>query len=150
MERFEAWLADVRSVGLTPVVALTSYNGVRPKSPRDYGLRLREILDRAAALGEPIPYVEARNKPNNQGHESPARAAQFANVAHAPCTAVLTCQVIVGDFEDTGTVVGFEIDYEKALNFAADNWGIFREQVPAELEAAPLRPCLSSRWPAWL
>jgi hypothetical protein len=123
-ERFEAWLADVGSVGLTPVVALTSFDGVRPKSSREYGLRLREILDRAAALGEPIRYVEAWNEPNNQGHESPGTAAAFANVAHAVCAAPLTCHVIVGDFEDTPTVAGFEIAYEKALNFVADAWGV--------------------------
>jgi hypothetical protein len=123
-ERFEAWLADVRSVGLTPVVALTSYDGVRPKSPREYGLRLREILARAAALGEPIRYLEAWNEPNNQGHESPAAAAEFANVAHALCTAVLACHVIVGDFEDTRTVAGFELAYEKGLSFPADIWGV--------------------------
>jgi hypothetical protein len=123
-ERFEAWLADVRSVRLTPVLALTSYDGVRPKTPAEYGSRLREILERAASLGEPIRYVEAWNEPNNQGHESPARAAEFANVAHAVCSAILACQVIAGDFEDTGTVVGFEIAYEKALNFAPDTWGV--------------------------
>jgi hypothetical protein len=123
-ERFEAWLADVRSVGLTPVLALTSYDGVRPSSPREYGLRLEEILRRAAALGEPIRYVEAWNEPNNQGHESPARAAEFANMAHAVCTTVFACRVIVGDFEDTATVTGLEIAYEKALNFAADAWGV--------------------------
>ena len=123
-ERFEAWLADVRSVGLTPVVALTSYDGVRPRSPAEYGSRLREILQRAAALGEPIRYVEAWNEPNNQGRESPAGAAEFANVAHASCIAALACQVIAGDFEDTGTVAGFEIAYERALNFAPAMWGV--------------------------
>jgi hypothetical protein len=123
-ERFEAWLNDVRSVGLVPVLALTSYDGVRPRSPREYGSRLEEILGRAAALGEPIPYVEAWNEPNNQGRESPARAAEFANVAHAVCTTVFACRVIAGDFEDTATVAGYEIAYEKALNFLPDTWGI--------------------------
>jgi hypothetical protein len=123
-ERFEAWLKDVRSVGLTPVLALTSYDGVHPGSPREYGLRLEEILGRAAALGEPIRYVEPWNEPNNQGHESPVRAAEFANVAHGLCTTVFACRVIAGDFEDTATVVGFEIAYEKALNFAPDTWGV--------------------------
>jgi hypothetical protein len=123
-ERFEAWLEDVRSVDLTPVVALTSYNGVHPKSADEYRLRLEEILDTAAAIGEPIGYVEAWNEPNNQGHESPAKAAQLANAANAVCEAGHGCRVIVGDFEDTSTVAGFERAYEKALNFPADTWGV--------------------------
>ena len=33
-ERFEAWLEDVRGLGLAPVLALTSYTSVYPNSAR--------------------------------------------------------------------------------------------------------------------
>jgi hypothetical protein len=123
-ERFEAWLKDIRSVELTPVVALTSYNGVYPESPGEYGLRLKEILDRAAVVGEPIAYIEAWNEPNNQGHESPAKAAELANAANAVCEAAHGCRVIAGDFEDSSAVAGFERAYEASLNFPAELWGV--------------------------
>ena len=123
-EKFEAWLEDVRSIGLTPLVALTSYNGIYPKAAHEYQARLEELLNKATAMGHPIGYVEAWNEPNNQGHESAVKAAELANAANAICETVHTCRVIAGDFEDTSTVASYEKAYESALTFSADTWGV--------------------------
>ncbi|HWX96081.1 MAG TPA: hypothetical protein VNZ01_04440, partial [Solirubrobacteraceae bacterium] len=113
-ERFEAWLEDVRSIGLTPVVALTSYDGVYPGSAGEYLPRLEAILGRAGAIGYPIAYVEPWNEPNNQGRESPAMAAAFANTANDLCEAARACSAIAGDFEDRSDSVAYEQAYERA------------------------------------
>jgi hypothetical protein len=123
-ERFEAWLEDVRSLALTPVLALTAYDGVRPGSPGEYAPRLEAILSRAAELGYPIAYVEPWNEPNAQGHESAVSAAQLANVADDACRRPPGCSVIAGDFEDRPSLPAYERAYERALTFAPSIWGI--------------------------
>jgi hypothetical protein len=122
-ERFEAWLQDAHSIGLTPVLALTSYDHVYPSSPAEYVASLEAILGRAGAMGYPIAYVEPWNEPNNQGGESAATAAAFANSANGLCETMRTCSVIAGDFEDRSNVVAYEQAYERALTFTPHIWG---------------------------
>jgi hypothetical protein len=123
-ERFEAWLGEIRRVGLTPVLALTSYNGRYPRSPAEYRSRLEQLLQLAAGAGTPIAYVEPWNEPNNQGHESAADAARLADAANALCRALARCSVIAGDFEDNSTLSAYEIAYERALDFHPGAWGV--------------------------
>jgi hypothetical protein len=123
-ERFEAWLEDVRSLALTPVLALTAYDDVRPGSPAEYRAGLEAVLARAAALGYPIAYVEPWNEPNGQGHESAVKAAQLANVAAVVCQQIRTCSVIAGDFEDRPSLPAYEHAYEIGLSFAPSIWGV--------------------------
>jgi hypothetical protein len=123
-ERFEAWLEDTSSMGLTPVLSLTSYDHVYPGSPGDYLPRLQAILNRAGAMGYPIAYVEPWNEPNNQGGESAATAAAFANAADNLCEATGSCTVVAGDFEDRTDVSPYAQAYERALTFAPRIWGV--------------------------
>jgi hypothetical protein len=123
-ERFEAWLLDVRSLGLTPVLALTSYDGVHPASPAEYRSQLQAILAGAAALGYPIADVEPWNEPNGQGHESALAAAQLADAAASVCAQPQVCSVIAGDFEDRSSLPAFEQAYERALTFTPSIWGV--------------------------
>jgi hypothetical protein len=123
-ERFEAWLEDARSMNLTPVVALTSYDHVYPGSPGEYLARLEAIIGRAGEMGYPIAYVEPWNEPDNQGGESAASAAGFANSAHGLCAATRACAIIAGDFEDRRDVVSYEQAYERALTFEPRVWGV--------------------------
>ena len=122
-ERFEAWIADVGALGLRPVLALTSYDGVRPRSPGEYERALEALLGAAASAGHPVAYVEAWNEPNNQGGEAPAAAAAFADVADALCRARGYCEVIAGDLEDARDVVAYERAYASALTFVPGIWG---------------------------
>jgi hypothetical protein len=122
-ERFEAWLEDVRSLGLAPVLALTSYTHVYPGSAGGYEQELETLLDGAASGGEPIGYVEAWNEPNNQGGESARKAGEIANWAHSVCER-RGCQVIAGDLEDSPPAVAYEQAYISALSFAPGIWGI--------------------------
>jgi hypothetical protein len=123
-ERFEAWLIDVAQARLQPVLALTSYDGVHPRSAAEYAGALAATLARAAALGSPIAYVEPWNEPNNQGHEPASRAAAFAGAAHALCAAGPGCAIVAGDFEDGPTLPSYERDYEAALTFLPQIWGL--------------------------
>jgi hypothetical protein len=123
-ERFEAWLEDARSLGLTPVVALTSYDRVYPGSPGEYLPRLEAILSMAGAIGYPITYVEPWNEPNNQGGESAATAAALANSANGLCEARRTCTVVAGDVEDRSDVALYIQAYERALSFQPHIWGV--------------------------
>jgi hypothetical protein len=123
-ERFEAWLEDVRSLRLTPVLALTSYDHVYPGSPGEYLARLEAILARAVAMGYPIAYVEPWNEPNNQGAETAATAGAFADSANGLCEAGGTCTVIAGDFEDRSDAAAYAQSYERALSFAPRIWGV--------------------------
>jgi hypothetical protein len=123
-ERFEAWLEDARSLGLTPVLALTSYDRVYPGSPGEYLPRLEAILNRAGAIGYPIAYVEPWNEPNNQGGESAATAAALADSANGLCEATRTCTVIAGDFEDRSNVAPYVQSYVRALSFEPRIWGV--------------------------
>jgi hypothetical protein len=123
-ERFEAWLEDVRSLGLTPVVALTSYDRVHPGSTAEYRARLEAILNRASVIGYPISYVEPWNEPNGQGSEDALSAAAFANTANDVCGRMRSCSVVAGDFEDRSSVIAYAQDYERALSFSPGIWGI--------------------------
>jgi hypothetical protein len=123
-QRFEAWLEDARSLGLTPTLALTSYDRVYPGSPGEYRPRLEALLDRAAALGYAIRYVEPWNEPNGQGALDAVTAAGFANSANDVCERARTCRVIAGDFEDRSTAIPYVQAYLRALAFPARIWGI--------------------------
>jgi hypothetical protein len=123
-ERFEAWLADVRDLGLTPVLALTSYDGVHPRSVGEYTASLQDLIAAALALGRPIAYVEPWNEPNNQGREDAGTAAALANAAAALCAGPAACRVIAGDFEDQAGLPAYERAYERALTFAPEAWGV--------------------------
>jgi hypothetical protein len=123
-ERFEAWLEDVRSLGLVPVVALTSYDRVYPGSPAEYRVRLEAILNRASAIGYPISYLEPWNEPNGQGSEDALSAAAFANTASDVCGRMRTCSVVAGDFEDRSSAIAYAQAYERALSFSPGIWGV--------------------------
>jgi hypothetical protein len=122
-ERFEAWLEDVRGLGLTPVLALTSYNGVYPSAPGEYQRELEQLLTQADRLQAPVAYVEAWNEPNNQGNEPAARAGEIADWADAVCDQ-RACQLIAGDFEDAPSLPSYEHEYIGALSFSPAIWGI--------------------------
>ncbi len=122
-ERFEAWLRDVRSLGLAPVIALTSYTHAYPGSAGEYARGLEAILEDAAQAGSPIAYVEAWNEPNDQGAETAVKAGEIANWANSICE-LRDCQVIAGDFEDRPGVVAYEQAYVSVLSFAPAIWGI--------------------------
>jgi hypothetical protein len=121
---FESWLRDVASLGLIPDVALSSYDGVRPASATEYAARLAELLERAEAMGDQLPYVEAWNEPNNQGREPAPAAAQLANAAQVLCATRYGCAVIAGDFEDDPGLAAYERQYEHALDFTPAIWGV--------------------------
>lgn len=136
--KFENWLRDVKELGLTADVALTSYDGSYPSSAGDYGSRLAEVLRRAAALGEPARYLEAWNEPNNQGRESPTVAAAFADVAQAAC-ASQGCSVVAGDLEDAPGAGRYEEEYARDLHRAPSIWGVHPYRSVQEMSMAPLR-----------
>jgi hypothetical protein len=146
-ERLNAWLTDVRLLGLAPVLALTSYDGVTPRSPAQFAGALAEILALARADGVPIGYVEPWNEPNDQGRASPLAAARLADAAQAVCAGAGRCRVIAGDLLDDGGMVAYERAYERGLTFRPTLWGLhpyyavaghedstvlaFRENLPA-------------------
>ncbi|MGH2903105.1 MAG: hypothetical protein ACRDK7_05900 [Solirubrobacteraceae bacterium] len=134
---FEAWLADVASIGLKPEIAVTSYDGVLPGSPREYRDELVEILARARALGEPVGWLEAWNEPNGQGAEPAARAAAFTNAASATCEEEFACTVIAGDFEDSPGVAVYEEEYVKDLDPVPADWGVHPYLSVQEESEAP-------------
>ncbi len=138
-EQFEAWLGDVWSLGLTPVLALTSYTHVHPVSAGEYRRGLERLLDEAVAVGEPIEYVEAWNEPNDQGDEAAGKAGEIANWANSICER-RGCQVIAGDLEDTPSVATYERSYVSALTFSPAIWGIHPyRSVEAHDDSAVLR-----------
>jgi hypothetical protein len=122
-EQFQAWLQDIRSLGLVPALALTSYTGVYPGSAAEYRPQLEAILEQAARAGEPIAYVEAWNEPNNQGEETAGKAGEIADWANSVCE-LHHCQVIAGDLEDAPSLTTYERAYIAALDFAPAIWGI--------------------------
>lgn len=134
---FEAWLGDVASLGLTPDVALSSFDGVRPASPDEYAAALAAILGGARAAGHPLGYVEAWNEPNNQGAEGAAAAARLANAAEALCGEGFGCAVVAGDFEDGRALVPYELAYERNLDFAPAIWGVHPYFSVEEMSEAP-------------
>jgi hypothetical protein len=139
LREFEAWLEDVASIDLKPVVALTSYDGVFPGLPSEYRDELVKILGRARALGAPIGWVEAWNEPNGQGGEEAAEAAAFTNAASATCGEEFRCGVIAGDFEDSPGVGAYEEEYVKDLDPVPTDWGVHPYYSVEEESEAPLR-----------
>lgn len=121
---FQAWLSDAASLGLISDVALTSYDGVYPRSTGEYRARLRDIVAWASYIGHPIRYVEAWNEPNNQGNEPAPDAARFANAAAEVCGAGYDCIVIAGDVEDNPGARAYEREYRQHLGFVPSIWGI--------------------------
>lgn len=136
--KFENWLGDVGELGLIADVALTSYDGSYPASADDYEARLVEILRRAEGLGEPVRYVEPWNEPNNQGHESPAAAASFADAAQAACAGGYGCAVVAGDLEDAPGAARYEREYEQDLRRVPAIWGVHPYRSVQHMSAAPL------------
>jgi hypothetical protein len=122
-ERFEAWLDDIRSLGLAPVLALTSYTPVHPSAAGEYEQELEAFLAVAAGAGAPVGYVEAWNEPNNQGNELAFKAGEIANWAESVCER-RGCQVIAGDFEDAPSAESYVHTYIDALTFTPVIWGI--------------------------
>ncbi len=141
-ERYESWLADVRALRLTAVLALTSYDGAYPADAGRYEHALRGALALAANAGAPVRYVEAWNEPNDQGREPPAPAADFANVAAAVCGSA--CTVIAGDLEDAPGMARYAAAYERALDFAPAAWGIHPYRALAHRDVAGLRATLAT------
>jgi hypothetical protein len=139
LREFEGWLGDVASLGLKPVIALTSYDGVVPGTPSEYKFELVKVLGRARALGEPIGWVEAWNEPNGQGGESAAKAAAFTNAASAPCAQEFNCTVIAGDFEDSPGVAAYEDEYVSDLAPVPVNWGVHPYYSVEQESEAPLK-----------
>jgi hypothetical protein len=146
LAKYEAWYRASSALGLTPELAVTSYDGVLPSSASEY----QEKIERLLSL-KPVHYFEAWNEPNNTPFLSPATAAQFTNVAHSLCQRK-GCTVIAGDLLDSPNMVGYETDYEKYLSPPnPPNWGIhpyyavkaesessvqrFRENLPSSLDA---------------
>jgi len=130
--RFEQWLAAVAELGLTPVVAPTTFDTSRPAEALGYGLQLETVLQRADQKlrekgGQPIAYVEPWNEPNNQGgYPNTAEAAtpaSFANEANAICMR-LGCTVIAGDFEDSSNAAAYLDEYRAHLTFSPTGWGV--------------------------
>ncbi len=136
--KFEHWLRDVGQMGLTPDVALTSYDGSYPASAVDYRERLSEILRLARGLGEPARYVEAWNEPNNQGHESAAAAAAFADAAQSACAEGYGCAVVAGDLEDSPGAARYEREYEHYLSTVPAIWGVHPYRSVQEMSTTPL------------
>jgi hypothetical protein len=137
LRRFESWLRDIASIGLVPDLALTSYTGTYPSSPGEYQAQLRELLDRAQAIGYPIRYLEPWNDPNNQGNESALNAADFTNSASAICGEGDGCGVIAGDFEDAPQAASYEVQYIKNLDFVPSIWGVHPYYSLEEMSEAP-------------
>jgi hypothetical protein len=123
-ERLEAWLTDVAQEGLTPVLALTSYDGRYPAGTAEYGGALEGMLRLARSLGAQVPYVEAWNEPNDQGREPAPLAARMADAANAACGRGRGCTVIAGDLQDGPGAVAYEREYERSLTFAPQIWGV--------------------------
>jgi hypothetical protein len=139
LREFEAWVEDVASLGLKPEIALTSYDGSLPGTPREYEFELVKILDRARALGHPIGWLEAWNEPNGQGDESAQDAAAFTNAASSVCAgeAEQECTVIAGDFEDSPGVAAYEDEYVGDLDPVPSSWGVHPYYSVQEESEAP-------------
>jgi hypothetical protein len=131
LAKYEVWYASTKALGLTPELAVTSYDGVLPKTSSEY----RREIGRLLAL-KAIPYFEPWNEPNNRPFLPESAAAHFTNSASALCRTT-GCTVIAGDFLDSPNMVGYETKYEKNLVPPnPQNWGIHPYYaVKAENEA---------------
>ncbi len=136
---FESWLNDIASLGLTPDLALTSYDGVYPASPAEYKTRLQQVLGQARTMGHSIRYLEAWNEPNNQGHESAINAAHFTNEAYAACSAEYACTIIAGNLEDSPSVGSYEDEYRTHLSPVPSIWGVHPYYSVEERSETPIQ-----------
>ncbi len=109
-EALSAWYGDIRSLGLTPVIALGSFEGSPPGTPGIYASALDQLLG-----AFPAPYVEAWNEPNLTPGLGPAAAAHLMDVAYAYCRAH-ACAAIAGDFADTHGSAAYSARYKAALS----------------------------------
>jgi hypothetical protein len=134
LAKYEDWYNASSALGLTPELAVTSYDGVLPPSTTDY----QHEIERLLAL-KPVRYFEAWNEPNNAPFLTPATAADFTNSAYSLCQKD-GCTVIAGDLLDSPNMVGYVADYEKYLTPPnPPNWGIHPYYaVKAESEATVL------------
>ncbi len=136
---FEAWLTDIGSLGITPDLALTSYDGVYPGSSVEYRTRLEQVLSFARTKGHAIRFVEPWNEPNNQGHESAVNAAHFTNEAYSLCESGYSCTVVAGNLEDSPSVGAYENEYKAALNPVPTIWGVHPYYSVEERSEAPIQ-----------
>jgi hypothetical protein len=129
--KYQAWYAATAALGLTPELAVTSYDGVLPQSSAEYRREIDQLLDLKA-----VAYFEAWNEPNNRPFISEAAAAHFTNSADSLCRSK-GCAVIAGDFLDSPNMVDYEIGYEKNLTPPIPrSWGVHPYYaVKAENEA---------------
>src|SRR5262249_6832067 len=119
LAKYEAWYRASSALGLTPEVAVTSYDGVLPSSASEYQQKIELLLDL-----KPVRYFEAWNEPNNKPFLPPATAAHFTNAAYSLCQSK-GCTLIAGDLLDSPNMVGYETDYEKDLSPPnPPNWGV--------------------------
>jgi hypothetical protein len=116
-ELFSSWLETVRSLGLTPELAIEQAEAPFmsggetlprvPGSASQYHAYVGALLAYAASAGESIAYLESWNEPNGTGsgpvgvgHPSARAAAEFTNSATSLC-AQYACEAIAGDFADS-------------------------------------------------
>jgi len=119
LAKYEAWYRASSALGLTPEIAVTSYDGVLPTSASEYQQKIELLLDL-----KPVRYFEPWNEPNSKPFLSPATAAQFTNAAYLLCQSK-ECTLIAGDLLDSPNMVGYETDYEKDLSPPDPaNWGV--------------------------
>jgi hypothetical protein len=136
---FENWLDDVAGMGLTPEVALTSYDGTYPASSAQYTERLEQLLNQAKTMGHAIRYVEPWNEPNNQGNETAVAAAHFTNSAYSTCEKGYGCTVVAGNLEDIpGKAYKYEEEYIKNLSPVPTIWGFHPYYSVQEKSESPL------------
>jgi hypothetical protein len=141
---FEGWLRDVAAIGLVPDVALTSYDGVYPPTASSYRAALQALLARAAALGDPVSYLEAWNEPNDQGRRSPAEAARLTNAASAACAAGYGCAVVAGDVQDSPGAGAYERAYARRLDPVPAIWGVHPYYSVEAMSEAPYRAVVAN------
>jgi hypothetical protein len=147
----EAWLHDVRSLGLVPDLVLTSFDGVLPRSEAEYRAALYGLLARAGTI-DPIAYLEPWNEPNDQGGYrrvgEAATPAGFANAAGAACSSLRPrCAIVAGDVQDSPDAGAYLEEYRRRLAFAPAAWGVHPYYSLAERSEAPLL-ALESHLPA--
>lgn len=132
-KQFEGWVQDAGGMGLSLDLSLTAYKEMGfPNSSAEFKEQLTADLNRAAALGHPISYVEAWNEPNEQGNyggkgelATPVAVAHFTNEASAVCKARSPkCTVIAGNLYDKSGARQWEKEYTANLNPVPANWGV--------------------------
>jgi len=147
---FRTWLADVQSLGLTPVVAFWygHFDGnscatlpAVPSTPAQYNDAIAGVGAFLRAFPQ-VRVVEAWNEPNNgRGPDVPAAtAAAFWAAARGDCATGTCDTVIAGDFNDAqSNLVPYERQYVAALGGADPvDWGIHPYAAANDHETATL------------